>query len=210
MWFDPACPWAWLTSRWLLEVERARDVEVRFHVMSLAVLNSKPPASNLWGPVRVAIAAQQQFGSAVLRQLYTTLGTRLHHDQQPIGHDLYVSALTAAGLPAELAEAAGSSQYDEALKASHHRGMAPVGQEVGTPIIHVPGPDGNLIAFFGPVIARAPRGEAAGRLWDGVLLVAGTEDFFELKRTRTRDPEFSSPLQAAPSWQALPNGYGSL
>jgi hypothetical protein len=204
MWFDPLCPWAWLTSRWLLEVERAREVEVRFHVMSLAVLNSQPMTATSWGPVRVAIAAEQQFGNAVLRDLYTALGTRLHHDKQQVGPDLYAGALADAGLPAELADAAGSLLYDDVLRASHERGMDPVGQEVGTPIIHVPGPDGRTIAFFGPVIARAPRGEAAGRLWDGLLLVAGTEDFFEIKRTRTRRPEFSSPLQAAPAWQAIP------
>jgi hypothetical protein len=212
MWFDPLCPWAWLTSRWLLEVERARDVEVRFHVMSLAVLNSQPLDATSWGPVRVAIAAEQQFGKGVLRQLYTALGTRIHHDRQPRGHELYVAALADAGLPAELADAAGSTYHDEALRASHDRGMEPVGQEVGTPIIHVAAADGRKIAFFGPVIARAPRGEEAGRLWDGVLLVAGTEDFFEIKRSRTREPVFSSPLQAAPALQALPNPqavYGS-
>jgi hypothetical protein len=212
MWFDPLCPWAWLTSRWLLEVERAREVEVRFHVMSLAVLNSQPLTATSWGPVRVAIAAEQQFGKGVLRQLYTAMGTRIHHDGQPRGRELYAAALADAGLPAELAGAAESTFYDDALRASHDRGMEPVGQEVGTPIIHVPGPDGRKIAFFGPVIARAPRGEEAGRLWDGVLLVAGVEDFFELKRSRTREPVFSSPLQAAPALQALPSPqavYGS-
>lgn len=199
MWFDPICPWAWITSRWLLEVEQARDLHVRFHVMSLSVLNEGREGlperyerllSTGWGPVRVAVAAEQKFGNEVLRDLYTALGNRIHHEDLPVSRDLYVSALTEAGLPAELADAAERNDNDEALRASHHAGMDPVGDEVGTPVIHTPGPDGSPIAFFGPVVSPIPRGEAAGRLWDGVLLVSGTDGFFELKRTRTRDPIF--------------------
>jgi len=199
MWFDPKCPWAWLTSRWLLEVEHARDVQIRFHVMSLAVLNEKP----LHGEsVRVCIAVEQHYGQDALRRFYTAVGSRIHHEGQPPGRDLYAAALAEIGLPPALADAAFSDGFDDAVRASHAEGMRPVGQDVGTPVVHVPGPDGHQIAFFGPVIARAPRGEAAGRLWDGVLLVAGTEDFYELKRTRTRDPIFTAPVQAAPAPQA--------
>jgi hypothetical protein len=202
MWFDPKCPWAWLTSRWLLEVERARDVQVRFHVMSLAVLNDQPMHGE---SVRVAIAVEQHYGEDALRRLYTALGSRIHHDRQGAGRDLYAAALAEIGLPPALADAAFTDGYDDAVRASHDAGMKPVGQEVGTPIIHVPGRDGRQIAFFGPVIARAPRGEDAGRLWDGVLLVAGTEDFFELKRSRTREPVFTAPVQAAPA----PSAYAA-
>ncbi|SCE96829.1 hypothetical protein GA0070607_3799 [Micromonospora coriariae] len=199
MWFDPACPWAWITSRWLLEVEKVRDVDIRFHVMSLAVLNEgrdelpeeyKEFLKTAWGPVRLCIAAEQRYGGDVLRKLYTALGTRIHLDKEERGRELYVAALADADLDPALVEAADSTEYDEALRASHEAGMRPVGQDVGTPVIHAPGPDGGQVAFFGPVITPAPKGEAAGRLWDGVLLVAGTPGFYELKRTREQGPIF--------------------
>jgi len=199
MWFDPACPWAWITSRWLLEVERVRPVRIQFHVMSLSVLNEgredlperyKESMKRNWGSVRVAVAAQQKYGQAVLRELYTALGTRIHVRKEERGPELFRGALSDAGLDPALAEAADSTDYDTALRASHDEGMAPVGTDVGTPVIHVPGPDGERLAFFGPVVTPAPKGEAAGKLWDGTLLVAATPGFFEIKRTRTVGPVF--------------------
>ncbi|HET8659215.1 MAG TPA: disulfide bond formation protein DsbA [Micromonosporaceae bacterium] len=198
MWFDPICPWAWLTSRWLLEVEQVRGLTVRFHVMSLAVLNAgrdRPgkPAERRehdWGPVRVCVAAAQKYGPGVLRDLYTAFGNQIHLGGRELGSDLYRDTLAEVGLDPALADAAGSIEYDEALRASHDAGMRPVGLDVGTPVIHVPGPDGGTVAFFGPVVTPAPRGEAAGRLWDGCLLVAGTPGFYEIKRTRTVGPIF--------------------
>jgi 2-hydroxychromene-2-carboxylate isomerase len=198
MWFDPRCPWAWITSRWLLEVERVRDVEVRFHVMSLAVLNEgrdlgeryNDLMKSAWGPVRVCIAAEQKYGSHVLRPLYTAMGTRIHLQKQETDAEFYQAVLTEVGLDQALAAAADSTEYDTALRASHDAGMKPVGLDVGTPVIHAPGPDGEQVAFFGPVITPAPKGEAAGRLWDGCLLVAGTPGFYEIKRTREASPIF--------------------
>ncbi len=194
-WFDPICPWAWLTSRWLLEVAQQRPVQPNWHVMSLSVLNEDKPdlperyrelLTRGWGPVRVCIAAEQKSGAEVLGPLYTALGTRIHNNQEPRERATVEAALADAGLPVSLADAMDSTEYDEALRASHHDGMGRVGYEVGTPVISVGGS-----SFFGPVVTPAPRGEAALRLWDGVLAVTGTDGFFELKRSRTRDPDFS-------------------
>jgi hypothetical protein len=193
-WFDPRCPFAWITSRWILEVEKVRDIEVRWHVMSLAYLNQDKDISDdyramlqtAWGPVRVLIAAEQKYGSEVLLPLYTAMGTRIHIDKREVDRSLIEDSLKEAELPVELADAMHDTSLDEAVAKSHHEGMDAVGDDVGTPTIHV-----NDVAFFGPVITKAPRGEEAGKLWDGVLAVSSYPLFFELKRSRSAELDFS-------------------
>ena len=192
-WFDPVCPWAWLASRWMLEVEKVRLVRVSWHVMSLAYLNEgrdMPPRyaekmSRSWAPVRVITAAREQYGDEYVRLLYDAIGTRIHPGGERDYRKAVNEALDEVGLPSKLLEYADSTEYDVALKRSHHAGMDQVGMEVGTPVIAVDG-----FAFFGPVLSPAPKGEEAGRVWDGAVALAGYDGFFEIKRSRTRKPIF--------------------
>jgi hypothetical protein len=178
----------------MLEVEKVRPVKTVWHVMSLSVLNEdqedlperyREGLRTGWGPVRVLIAAEQAHGPEVLLPLYTALGNRFHHEKAPRDRETIEAALAEAGLPADLADAMDSTEYDAAVRASHAEGIERVGYEVGTPVISVKG-----TSVFGPVVSPIPRGEAAARLWDGVLAIAETDGFFELKRSRTREPIF--------------------
>jgi hypothetical protein len=192
-WFDPLCPWAWVTSRWMLEVETVRPVKTTFHVMSLSVLNAGRDVGESyqrtmdqgWGPVRVALAVGQQYGHEQLAAFYTALGTRIHQGRQGLGRDTILDALADVGLAPELAERAETGDHDDALRASHDAGMAAVGEDVGTPVIHV-----NGSAIFGPVFSPMPKGEEAGRMFDAVVALATNPGFFELKRSRSGKPIF--------------------
>jgi len=201
-WFDPVCPWTWLTSRWMLEVRKHRPVDIRWHVMSLAVLNegrldqlseaNRELMGQAWAPVRVLTAARLSHGPQVLEPLYNALGTRYYLRQEPKTLATIQDALREAGLPAGLADAGLTDAFDKPLRESHQEALALVGGEVGSPVIAVPGPGPAAapVAFFGPVVTPAPKGEQAARLWDGTLAVAATPGFYEIKRTRTVGPIF--------------------
>jgi 2-hydroxychromene-2-carboxylate isomerase len=196
-WFDPLCPWAWITSRWMLEVEQVRPVRTDWRIMSLAYLNLiQHEGKNLtpeylermgkaWGPIRVVAAAAKERGPEVLGPIYTAIGTRFHVEGRRQDPAVLTEALAEVGLPASLASAADSEEFDEQIKASHNEAFDVVGTDVGTPVIGIRGQ-----VIFGPVITPAPKGEAAGRLWDGLALVTEADGFFELKRSRDRKPSF--------------------
>lgn len=195
-WFDPACPWAWMTSRWMDEVARVRDVEVRWHVMSLSVLNEgrdlpgdyRELMDASWGPVRVLVAAARDHGDEVLKPLYDAMGARRHPGGRTDTDAIVAESLAEVGLPAALADVASTAEVDDLLRASHAHAMELVGDEVGTPVVAIDG-----VGFFGPVITPAPHGEDAGRLFDGLALVTSVPGFYELKRTRTQGPVFDTP-----------------
>jgi len=196
-WFDPLCPWAWIASRWMLEVQQVRPVQVDWRIMSLAYLNlvqhegkglSEEYLERMqqaWGPVRVCAAAALDSGKEVLGPLYTAIGTRFHNQARRDDPNVIPEALAEVGLPAFLADAAESAELDDFIKKSHHEAFDEVGLDVGTPVIRIRGK-----ALFGPVITPAPKGEAAGELWDGLVLVSKADGFFELKRSRDRKPAF--------------------
>lgn len=193
MWFDPTCPWAWMTSRWLLEVEKVRDVKVTFHVMSLSVLNDgrdlpegyRDLMNRAWAPARAALLVEERHGSDKLAEFYTEIGTRFHPGGEPKNIATLAEALKAVGADDDIIEIAQTDANDDNLRRSHHEGMDPVGDEVGTPVVRV-----NGMSLFGPVISPAPKGEEAGDLFDGFVKVTAYPGFFELKRTRTVDPIF--------------------
>ena len=194
-WFDPVCPWAWMTSRWMGEVEQVRSVTVRWNIMSLAVLNEgrdlpedyRATMDKAWGPARLVNAARELHGQDVVKPLYDALGTRFHPGGRELGDiEVFRESLAEVGLPEELLRYLDSDELDDSLRASHREGISQVGEDVGTPVVSV-----NGVGFFGPVVTPAPKGEDAGRLWDGCVLVAGTPGFFEMKRTRTQGPDFT-------------------
>ena len=192
-WFDPSCPWAWMTSRWVDEVARQRPLDITWHIMSLAVLNEDKDVSDDYRAflpralryTRLVTAVGELHGADKVKPLYDALGELIHPGGSEDPDTVIPSALAAAGLPVNLARYADSDEFDSRMRESHFDGISRVGQDVGTPVIAV-----NGVAFFGPVISPAPRGRQALDLWDGVVAVSSYDGFFELKRSRTRDPIF--------------------
>ena len=202
-WFDPICPWAWMTSRWVLEVEKVREIDVEFKIMSLSVLNEdrdlpqqyRDMMDRAWGPVRVVTAVKERYAAerpGIVLDLYTAIGERVHPGGEEDYEKAIAGGLADVGLPEDLIRFASTDEYDEVVRASHAEGINRVGDDVGTPVIAVANADGSDgPAFFGPVITPAPKGEEAGGLWDGVLAVSRYDGFYELKRTREQGPIFA-------------------
>ena len=192
-WFDPSCPWAWITSRWILEVQAQRDIEVKWNIFSLAVLNEgrelkseyRERIDKTWGPVRVIAAAKKKNGYEVVLPLYTEIGTLFHPGTKPVAKETISEALQNQKLDSSLIDFYDTNDFDQDLRDSTKAGLDLVGDDVGTPIISIEG-----VAFFGPVLTPAPKGSEALKLWDGVVAAASLPGFFELKRTRTARPQF--------------------
>ncbi|OEX92094.1 DsbA family protein [Corynebacterium sp. Marseille-P4321] len=195
--FDVSCPFCWQTSRWMKEVEKVRDIEVEWVPMSLAVLNDGRDLPDdyaammeaNWGPARVFAKVKEQEPEKV-DELYTVMGEMVHPGGEggKKGYgaydDIIAKALDKVGLPAAFAEVANTSDEDDLLRGFHAQAMEAVGDEVGTPVVKL-----GETAFFGPVITRVPEGEDAGKLFDHAVGLAQFDYFFELKRSRTEDPQ---------------------
>ena len=194
MWFDPICPFAWITSRWLLEAAAVRDLEVTWNIMSLAQLNKdremdeahKAAFTRSWDAVRLVAAVKEKHGNDAVIALYNAMGTRIHLKKEKVSDELLTAALAEAGLPSDLFAVAKDESWNEPMIASHDRAISLVGNDVGTPVVAI-----GDAAFFGPVISPAPKGEQAGRLWDGLALCLEVPGFYELKRARKGGPDFS-------------------
>ena len=182
-----------MTSRWVDEVAPHRNLDVTWNVMSLAVLNEDNDVSDDYRAffpralkyTRLVAAVTELEGQDKVKPLYDALGTRIHNGGSSDPDEVIPAALAEVGLPADYLRFADSDEYDTQMRASHFDGINRVGQDVGTPVIAV-----NDVAFFGPVVSPAPKGEVALTLWDGVVAAASYDGFFELKRSRTRDPIF--------------------
>jgi hypothetical protein len=194
MWFDTLCPWAWMTSRWLLEVAKVRDITIQWNVMSLYFLNESRShitaeyldnAKKALGPLRIIVAAEKLYGNPIAGDLYTAFGEEIHHNKMKFSPELNSKVLSRFSFSADLIHCADDLSLDELIMEKHQAGMSKVGEDVGTPIVSIEG-----VTFFGPVISPAPKGEEAGKLFDGAFAVASYPGFFEMKRTRTVGPIF--------------------
>lgn len=194
MWFDTLCPWAWITSRWLVEVEKVRDIAVNWNVMSLYFLNKSRPqiseeylenARKALGPLRVITAAEKIYGPKIKGELYTAFGEEIHLKRTEFSEALISCVLSKFSLSQDLSKYSNDESLDSSIMESHNLGISKVGEDVGTPIISI-----GSVAFFGPVISSVPKGEAAGKFFDGVIAVVSHPGFYEIKRTRTVKPIF--------------------
>lgn len=194
MWFDTLCPWAWMTSRWLVEVAKVRDISIQWNVMSLYFLNESRShisadyldnAKKALGPLRIIVAGERLYGNQIAGELYTAFGEEIHLNKMKFSPELNSKVLSKFSFPVNLLSYADDVSLDESILKSHNSGIDRVGEDVGTPIVSIEG-----VSFFGPVISPTPKGEDAGKLFDGAFAVASYPGFFEMKRTRTVGPIF--------------------
>jgi 2-hydroxychromene-2-carboxylate isomerase len=208
--FDPVCPWAWLTSRWVCEVASLRDLKVDWRFISLRLLNSHKDYAKDFPPgypeghgsglklLRVAAAIRATGDRERMAALYTQFGGDIHVrgrrlemvDNFEIGFPEY---LRSVGIEEEFVSAANDTKWDEILQAETDEALSRTGKDVGTPIISFTR-NGKTYSFFGPVISRVPKGEDALRLWDAMWELATFEGLAELKRTLRERPQLSSSL----------------
>ena len=195
--WDPICPWCWITSRWMEDVRRQKDIHVTWRFFSLKMFNAErdvsPDLSILHSmglrALRIAAAVRAKHGNEGVARLYTLMGTSYHHDQEDIDEPEVAQAiLERGGFAPTLATAVEDSDWDKTIETDMARAAAKVGNDVGVPIIVLNGGEGP--GFFGPVISPAPTGEVAVALWEGLIAVGRTPGFFELKRTREIGPRF--------------------
>lgn len=194
-WFDPVCPWAWMTSRWMTEVSETLGHEVTWRPFSLAILNENndddahhEAHQRSFSLGQALAATQRDHGNEAVWKLYTELGNRIHLEGREDTAEVLGEAVEAAGLPESIAQTATFDHDDSAsrLRESTEAGITAVGPGVGIPIISI-----NGKTFFGPVVTPRPKGEDAINLWNALYYATQTPGFYELKRGREVGPDFS-------------------
>ena len=196
IWVDPVCPWCWLTSRWAIDVAPHRDLDIQWRSISLKVKNRTEPGSRWYEPVaythsllRVMESLRAAEGNEAVGRFYTTAGTHIHHNEDRA--QTADALLAEAGLDRSHAAAFDDESWDTVIEAAMNEGLALTGDDVGTPILAFANGEGTRVGFFGPVISRRLPVDQSLQLWDGMVAMAETDSFWELKRTRVEGPDFT-------------------
>lgn len=196
--WDPVCPWCWITSRWMIDVGSQKQIQVNWKLFSLKKINAGRDIAKDFKilhemglrALRVAAAVRKEYGNEGIAKLYTVMGTRYHHDKEDIDEpEVLDKILQTCGFAKQLADAVNKNAWDKMIAADMDQAIAKVGRDVGVPLIVLDGGKGP--GFFGPVFSPAPSGQAAVELWDAIIVAGRTPGFFELKRTREIGPQFA-------------------